>query len=44
VPTELYVIAGAPHAFDSIMPGTGVAQRARQAMETWLEAKLHPAP
>lgn len=44
VPAELYVIAGAPHAFDSMMPGTGVAQRARQVLEAWLDAKLHPAP
>jgi acetyl esterase/lipase len=43
VPAELYVIAGAPHGFDSMMPGTGVTQRARQAMEAWLDAKLHPA-
>jgi len=27
-----------------MITGTGVAQRARQAMETWLDAKLHPAP
>jgi acetyl esterase/lipase len=44
VPADLYVIAGAPHAFDSMMPGTGVARRARQALEAWLDAKLHAAP
>ena len=43
VPTELYVIAGAPHGFDSMMPGTRVARRARQALETWLDAYLHPS-
>jgi acetyl esterase/lipase len=44
VPADLCVIAGAPHGFDSMMPATGVARRARQAQETWLEARLHPAP
>ncbi|MFN0095963.1 MAG: alpha/beta hydrolase [Dehalococcoidia bacterium] len=36
VPTELHVYPGAPHGFDGIVPGTGVARRARRDMEEWL--------
>jgi acetyl esterase/lipase len=43
VPTDLHVFAGAPHAFDSLMAGTAVAQRAGRVLEDWLESQLHPA-
>jgi acetyl esterase/lipase len=43
VPTDLHVFAGAPHAFDSMMAGTAVAERAGRALEEWLESQLHPA-
>jgi acetyl esterase/lipase len=42
VPTELHVYPGAPHGFDSITPGTGVARRARGAMEAWLARAICP--
>jgi triacylglycerol lipase len=41
VPTELHVYAGAPHGFDSLLAGAPVAQRARRAMNDWLERRLH---
>lgn len=36
VPTDLHVLAGAPHAFDSLMRDTAVAQRAQRILEDWL--------
>ena len=42
VPTDLHVFAGAPHAFDSMLPGTEVAQQAARVLEDWLESRLHP--
>ncbi|MET0144940.1 MAG: alpha/beta hydrolase [Ilumatobacteraceae bacterium] len=42
VPVDLHVYAGAPHGFDSLLPGTAVAQRAARAMEEWLRSRLHP--
>ena len=42
VPTELHVYAGAPHGFDSLLTGAPIAQRARRAMNEWLERRLHP--
>jgi len=42
VPTELHILAGAPHAFDSMMPDTKLADRARHTVEDWLKARLHP--
>jgi acetyl esterase/lipase len=43
VPTDLHVLAGAPHAFDSMMADTAVARRARQTLDDWVNAQLHPA-
>jgi acetyl esterase/lipase len=43
VPTDLQVFADGAHAFDSMMPGTAVAQRAGRVLEDWLESRLHPA-
>lgn len=43
IPTDLHVLEGAPHAFDSMMPDTAVARRARQTLDDWLRARLHPA-
>ncbi|MGO9784884.1 MAG: hypothetical protein ACLPKE_35625 [Streptosporangiaceae bacterium] len=40
VPADLHVFAGAPLGFDTMMPGTAVAQR---TLEAWLAARLHPA-
>jgi acetyl esterase/lipase len=42
VPTDLHVFAGAPHAFDSMLGGTAVAQQAGRVLENWLESRLHP--
>jgi acetyl esterase/lipase len=42
VPTDLHVFADGPHAFDSLMPDTAIAQRARQVLEDWLVPRLHP--
>ena len=42
VPTDLHVFADAPHAFDSMLPGTAVARRAGRVLEDWLESRLHP--
>jgi acetyl esterase/lipase len=42
VPTDLHVFAGAPHAFDSMLADTAVAQRAGRVLEDWLESRLHP--
>ncbi len=44
VATDLHVFAGAPHAFDSMLAGTAVAQRAGRVLEDWLESRLHPEP
>ena len=41
VSTELHVYPGAPHGFDGMMPGSGVARRARAAMDEWLGRMLH---
>lgn len=43
VPTDLHVFADGPHAFDSLMPDTAIAERARQVLEDWLAPRLHPA-
>ncbi len=43
VPTDLHVFADGPHAFDSLMPETAIAERARQVLEDWLIPRLHPA-
>lgn len=40
VPVELHVYPGAPHGFDSLLPETGVARRARRDMEDWLRVQL----
>lgn len=42
VPTDLHVFSGAPHAFDSMLPGTAVAHQAARILEDWLESRLHP--
>jgi acetyl esterase/lipase len=42
VRTDLHVFADAPHAFDSMLAGTAVAQRASRVLEDWLESRLHP--
>jgi acetyl esterase/lipase len=42
VPTDLHVFADGPHAFDSQLPGTAIAQRAGRVLEDWLESRLHP--
>jgi acetyl esterase/lipase len=43
VPTELHVYEGAPHGFDSLLAGTGVARRCVADMEEWLAARFHRA-
>jgi len=40
VPTELHVYDGAPHGFDSLMPGTAVAGRCVADMEEWLATRI----
>jgi acetyl esterase/lipase len=40
VPTELHVYPGAPHAFDGLAAGSGVAHRANAALEAWLTYQL----
>jgi acetyl esterase/lipase len=42
VPTDLHVFADAPHAFDSMLPGTAIGRRAGHVLEDWLESRLHP--
>jgi acetyl esterase/lipase len=42
VPADLHVFADGPHAFDSMLPGTAVAARARRVLEDWLADRLHP--
>lgn len=39
VETELHVYPGAPHGFDSLLPGTNVARRCRADIDSWLSAK-----
>ena len=41
VPTDLHVLAGALHAFDSPMRDTTVAQRAQRILEDWVADHLH---
>jgi len=43
VPTDLHVFADGPHAFDSMLPDTAIAARARHVLEDWLRARMHPA-
>jgi len=40
VPTDLHVFADGPHAFDSMLPNTAIAARARRTLEDWLQAHL----
>ena len=40
VPAELHLYPGAPHAFDSMAPATGVARRATAQIEEWLGRML----
>jgi acetyl esterase/lipase len=40
VAADLHVLAGAPHGFDSLMPGTAVAARGRQLGEEWRHRQL----
>jgi acetyl esterase/lipase len=39
VETELHVYPGAPHGFDALLPGTGVARRCTIDMSNWLARK-----
>jgi acetyl esterase/lipase len=41
VPADLHVFAGAPHGFDSLLPGTAVAGRGRAILEEWLGRHLN---
>jgi acetyl esterase/lipase len=41
VPTDLHVLAGAPHAFDSLMRDTAVAQRAQRSPGGLARRHLH---
>ncbi len=40
VAVELHVYPGAPHGFDSLMPGIAIARRAQRDIEDWLRARL----
>ena len=40
VPADLHVFAGAPHGFDSLLPGTAVAARGKGLLEEWLGRHL----
>jgi acetyl esterase/lipase len=40
IPTELHVYPGAPHGFDTLMPGAAVAVRCRREMTDWLSRRL----
>jgi len=40
VPVELHVYPGAPHGFDSLLPGLEISRRAARDMEDWLAARL----
>jgi acetyl esterase/lipase len=44
VPTDLHVFADGPHAFDSMLPDTAIAARARGVLEDWLRDRMHPEP
>lgn len=39
VETELHVYPGAPHGFDALLPGTGVARRCTIDMSNWVSRK-----
>lgn len=40
VPADLHVLAGAPHGFDSLMPGTNAARSGRLVLADWLRRRL----
>lgn len=40
VRTELHVYAGAPHGFDTMLPGTTIARRCRREATDWLARQL----
>ncbi len=40
VPVELHVYPGAPHGFDSLLPGMAISRRARRDMEDWLAGQV----
>ena len=40
IPVELHVYPGGPHGFDGLLPGTGLARRARQDIEDWLRRQF----
>jgi len=40
VPVDLHVYAGAPHGFEGLAVGSGVAQRAAGDIDAWLAAQL----
>ena len=40
VAVELHVYPGAPHGFDSVVPGTAIAQRAERDLTHWLSVQL----
>lgn len=42
VPTDLHVLGGASHAFDSMLGDTAVARRGRRTLDDWISARLHP--
>jgi len=44
VPTELHVYPGAPHGFEMVAPGTGVARRARRDIDDALGRALSRRP
>jgi len=39
----LHVYEGAPHGFDALLAGTGVARRCVADMEEWLAARFRRA-
>ncbi len=43
VPVELHVYPGAPHGFDSLAPGSLIAQRASADAEAWLRGRIGQA-
>lgn len=43
VPTDLHVLSGAPHGFDSMLADTDLARRALSIMEAWLRVRLTAA-
>jgi len=40
VAVEVHVYPGAPHGFDLLLPGTGVANRGRADLDDWLGRAL----